>query len=153
MNLSESEKNWLVYFDGSPFGPVSAVEIKKGLQDKKINADDVAIKKGGSKWRHLKDIPLFAYVAQRSPGNSAQIPELPVPSLEEFTTKITPMVSTAELVGASNWSGRRLAIVGGSFVLLGGVGAVAAGVLTSKKDSEKREENARLSEFIHDKNK
>ena len=118
MNISENEKNWLIYFDGSPCGPVSAVEIKKGLQEKKLTADDVAIKKGGSKWRYVKDIPLFAHDAAKSPGNGAQMPELPVPSTEEFTSKITPLISTAELQGASNWSGRRLAIVGGPMFCL-----------------------------------
>jgi hypothetical protein len=152
MNISENEKDWLVYFDGAPCGPVSAVEIKKGLGDNKLNADDGVIKKGGSDWKKIKNIPLFFYDAKKHPGTNNPLPDLPVPSIEEFNSVITPLIGTTDLKKADNWSRRRLAIVGGSWVLLGAVGGIAAAVLTSKNNTKRQKEDSRVAEFIDKKN-
>ncbi len=154
MNLSENEKNWLVFFDEALRGPISAVEIKKGLSEKKLNADDSVIKKGSMAWKRIKQIPLFAHDAKKSPGTGCAMPaDLPIPSTEEFNAVITPLITTSDLKKPDNWSKRRLAIVGGTWVLLGGVGGVAAAVMTSKTEDKKRQEDAMLANYINKENK
>jgi len=132
MSVSENEKVWVAYFDDNAYGPLSAIEIKRALLEGSLKNDDCIWKKGWSKWKQPKDIPLYAFESQKAAGSEREIPDIPVPQAELFESIITPNVSTKELNTSKTWNGKRLAIVAGSYMLAGPGGALLAGGLTSK---------------------
>lgn len=159
MSIAENEKIWVVLHSADVFGPVSATEIKMAFREQKLNTASFVWKKGWTAWKSVTEIPLFKVELKDSAGSqTAPAPTLPVPSPENFESIITPVVSTSDLsVSHSKWDARRLAWVGGWYVLAGPVGAVVSAVVTSNSVEERRskERADRLSnaEFIPIKNK
>ena len=159
MSIAENEKIWVTLHCEDVFGPVSATEIRLAFREQKLNSDTFVWKKGWNAWKSVTEIPLFKIELK---GNSASkpppAPSLRVPSLENFESIITPVVSASDLsVSHTNWDARRLAWVGGSYLLAGPLGAVVSTVLTngSVEERRSRERTERLSnaDFIPDKNK
>jgi hypothetical protein len=152
MSVSENEKVWVAYFDDNAYGPLSAIEIKRALIEGSLKNDDCIWKKGWSNWKQPKDIPLYAYESQKAAGSERGIPDIPVPLAEDFESIITPQVSAKELGTIKNWDGKRLTIVGGSYILAGSGGALLAGGLTHNT-KERKEELARDQDYLDPKNK
>ena len=152
MGISDSEKIWVVCTGEEAYGPLSAVEIKKALLDNELKGDDSVWKKSSSKWKLIKEIPLYSYESKKSPGSGKSVTELSVPKAEDFEVIINPKLTTSDLKADAKWNARRLAIVGGSLCLFGVAGAAVAGVWTSKNDSEKRDDLQRKKEYIANKN-
>lgn len=153
MSLAENEKIWVAFCDSDFFGPLSAIEIKSYLTENKIKDDDCLWRKGWGKWKQPKDIPIFAYECKQSVGTGRSIPEMPVPSTEEFTSNISPKVPTTDLGSGSNWDSKRITIVAGSTLFAGVAGGVVAGVLTKKTQQQKEKELEKNLKYIDDKNK
>jgi hypothetical protein len=152
MSVAENEKVWVAYFDESAYGPLSSIELKRALVEGKLKNDDCIWKKGWSNWKQPKDIPLFAFESQKAGGSEREIPDIPVPRAEDFESIISPKVSAEELDTTKNWDSKRLAIVGGAYLLGGPGGALLAGGLTSKK-KERQEMLAKDQNYINPQNK
>jgi hypothetical protein len=152
MSVAENEKIWVVFFGGNVYGPVSAMEIKYGLLDNKIKADDGLWKKGWNVWKRVQDIPLFAYQCSKSPGRDEPAPELPIPSAEDFQSVLTPQLSSKDVSTTVNWSKKRLAIIGASYVIAGPVVAVAATVLTRQGSAKREAIQTKDASYINDRN-
>ncbi len=153
MSIAENEKTWVAYCDDSAYGPLSALEIKQALLDEKLKDDDCVWKKGWSKWKQLKDIPIYSFESKKSPGSGRPIPDIAVPDPKEFESVISPKVSTKELDTSNNWDARRIAIVGGALCLGGVPSAAIAGVLTSKNKDKKQAELDKNEKYIAPKNR
>ena len=141
MSISESEKTWVIYYENDAYGPLSAIEIKKAFQENKLKSDDCVWKKGWKRWKQFENIPAYAFECKKSPGNGKEIPELPIPDAKDFESIISPNVTSQDLYTESNWDARRLAIVGGSFLIGGVAGAAIAGGLTAKNKDKELEKN------------
>ncbi len=151
--ISNEEKLWVLYRDETYFGPLSATEIKTGLMSDRIHSNSPIWKKGWSKWKIVKAIPLFKLESSKAKELlDIVLDDLPIPKIEDFTFKIDPKVSSSDLSTMSVWDGKRVAIVSGSFLLAGPLGGLAAGVLTRRGKAIKveLEEN---KQYISDKNK
>lgn len=153
MSVAESEKVWVVHFGGETYGPVSAVEIKQGLLDQTIRSDDGLWKKGWSGWKRFQDIPLFAFQCKQSPGQDRPSPELPVPSAEDFQSVLTPQMTSKDVSTTVNWSKKRLAIVGASYMVAGPIGAVAAGVITRTGKKQREATETKDDSHVSDRNR
>lgn len=152
MSIAENEKVWVAHFDDNAYGPLSALEIKQALNEGKMKNDDCIWKKGWSSWKQPKTVPMFAFESKKAGGNDREISDLPVPSAEDFESIITPKVSAGELSTVKNWDAKRLAIVGGAYLLAGPGVALIAGGLTSKA-KDRTEELHRDQQYIDPKNK
>ena len=152
MSISENEKLWVICFGGNVYGPVSAMEIKHGLLEHKIKSDDGLWRKGWSTWKRVQDIPLFSFQCSKSPGRDDPAPELPIPSADEFQSILTPQLSSKDVSTNVDWTKKRLAIVGASYVVAGPVGAVAAAVLTRRKATDKKSIQIEDASYIASKN-
>jgi len=153
MTVAENEKVWVAYSNDDTYGPLSAVEIKQALLNGKLKDDDCVWKRGWSKWKQPKDIPIFAFESKNSLGSNRPIPDTPLPDPEKFDSLITPKVSVTELDTSKNWDAKRISIVAGSGILAGVPGAAIAGILTSKSKAKKEEEFQRAKSYIDPKNR
>lgn len=141
MSIAENEKLWVAYCDEGAYGPFSAVEVKRAITESKLYGDDCIWKKGWTKWKQIKDIPLYAYESKKNPGTGKEIPDIPVPDAKKFESIISPKVSTKELDTGSAWDTKRLTIVGTSFVLGGIIGAGIATGITTTNEKKRLAEN------------
>lgn len=152
MSVSENEKVWVISFGGNVYGPVSAMEIKHGLLEHEIKSDNGLWRKGWSSWKRVQDIPLFQFECSKSPGQDSAAPDLPIPSAEDFQSILSPQLSSRDVCTSVDWTKKRLAIVGASYVLAGPVGAVAAAVLTRRGAADKELTQSKDASYIASKN-
>lgn len=152
MSVHESEKVWLACINSEIYGPMSAIEIRGALSDRRLRSDDPVLKKGWTNWKRLQDIPLFAYGCTQSPGLNRPLPELAVPDADQFSSLIIPKVSSHEIDTHKNWSARRIAVVSGAAIVFGPIGALGATVLTKPSSQARREQKERDQGFIDPKN-